>query len=176
MVAHSPAIPFAQPRERARVVELTAAPLMVWHYGRWRLAREAPAPARRLDRLIESIRFLWHVRAGQPRLAEPLKGFPDYKGTYGSRAEARSYCRRGTLDYVVGFEFNQPPLGDDMARAPTFCIPYHPLFREKDVEDARVYTAVLEERVCVERMNLFHEIGDVAHRTVESARSVPDDL
>lgn len=175
MVAQSPAIPLARPREREQVATETAAPSMVWHYGRWRLAWEAPTPARRLNGLIEAARFLWHVRAGQPRIAAPPEGFPDYRGTYGSRAEARSYCRPGTLDYVVGFSFGQPPLGDDIARALTFCIPYHPLFREKDAVDSRLYTTDLAEAICAERTHTFREIGEVAHMTTEKARAASGD-
>lgn len=114
---------------------------LTWWYGRLRYADERKAPAN--VRLVERVRRVWYDRLKSPRVSpEDRCVFPDFQGNYGSRAEARGYCRDRNC-FVMAFPHGQPPLGDELFINPTFCRPL--LERQKDAEHAAAYTADLDE-------------------------------
>jgi hypothetical protein len=122
---------------------------LVWWYGRLRYADEKAAPVQL--RLRERFRRWWYDRLKSPPVGTEGKPvFPDYRGFYATRAEARSHCPVGDpMAFVAGFPFGGEPFGDEVFDIPTFCRPYHD--GEQDRRDATRYAkANLRSHICAE--------------------------
>jgi hypothetical protein len=168
MVARS--LPLAHVKTRAVEVGAVSPEVrLTWLYGRLRYTDAAPRPTRLRERVWRWAAQFWYGWLHQPRVStdsQPV--LPDFRGSYSSRAEARSYCRDGNC-FVLAIQFGAPPLGDDITRSPTFCRPLHPDYRKQDLQDALIYTQDLEEQL-VEAARVNEEILREAHRVIEQAR------
>jgi hypothetical protein len=140
---------------------------LAWWYARLRYADAEGAPA--LTRAREEGRRMWHETGGQPHVSpeteDPRRIFPDFRGLYGTRAEARQLIS-SPLDCLWAFPYGRMPFGEEIVNNPTFCRPLlNEEQRRKDEDHARLYVAALEDCICpalvAENRELHRQLSEI---------------